>query len=265
MERKTLPFSLKQEPDALIAGVVEGYAAVFGNVDDGNDLIDPGAFTKTITENGGRIKMGWQHAAPFGVTTYIAEVGRDSLPPAVLQRAPGAAGGLYVRGQADMTAEDGDRLKRLASGSVDELSIGYEAVKATFEQDGERYIRRLKEVRLFEWSPVWVAMNPAAVITGVKAGERTDGPANASETDSYGQLMALLVELKEGRVLSGASVSKVDGALSALRDAIEALENLLAAAEPAKGHSALRTTVDLRLAQSTYDVLVARARMAGLN
>ena len=94
MERKTLPFSLKQEPDALLAGVVEGYAAVFGNVDDGNDLNDPGAFTKTITENGGRIKMGWQHAAPFGVTTYIAEVGRDSLPPAVLQRAPGAAGGL---------------------------------------------------------------------------------------------------------------------------------------------------------------------------
>ena len=264
MERKTLPFTLKQEPVALLAGVVEGYDAASGNVDDGYDLIDPGAFTKTITENGGRIKMGWQHAAPFGVTTYIAEVGRDSLPPAVLQRAPGAAGGLYVRGQADMTAEDADRLKRLASGSVDELSIGYEAVKATFEQDGERYIRRLKEVRLFEWSPVWVAMNPAAVITSVK-GSTGDGDANASETDSYGQRMALLGELKEGRVLAGASVSKVDGALSALRDAIEALENLLAAAEPAKGHSALRTGLDLRLAQSTYDVLVARARMAGLN
>ena len=67
-----------------------------------------------------------------------------------------------------------------------------------------------------------------------------------------------------GRVLSSASVSKVDGALSALWDAIHGLETLLAAAEPAKGHSALRTAVDLRLAQSTYDVLVARARMAGL-
>ena len=91
-----------------------------------------------------------------------------------------------------------------------------------------------------------------------------NGAPMSGVLDSYGQLMALLVELKEGRVLSGASVSKVDGALSALRDAIEALENLLAAAEPAKGHSALRTGLDLRLAQSTYDVLVARARMAGL-
>jgi hypothetical protein len=35
VERKTLRYSLKQEPDALLAGVVEGYAAVFGNVDDG--------------------------------------------------------------------------------------------------------------------------------------------------------------------------------------------------------------------------------------
>jgi hypothetical protein len=78
VEPKALPFTFKQEPDTLLASVVEGYAAVFGNVDDRNDLINPGAFTKTITENGGRIKMGWQHAAPFGTTTYIAEVSRHS-------------------------------------------------------------------------------------------------------------------------------------------------------------------------------------------
>ena len=108
MERKTVPFAIKQA-DLLAQGVIEGYAAVIGNVDDGNDVIDPGAFTKTIAENGARIKMGWQHEGPFGVTTYIAEVGRDALPPAVLARAPGALGGVLVRGQADMTAEDEDR------------------------------------------------------------------------------------------------------------------------------------------------------------
>ena len=43
-----------------------------------------------------------------------------------------------------------DRLKRLAYGSVDELSIGYKAVKVAFEQNGDRHIRRLKEVKLFE-------------------------------------------------------------------------------------------------------------------
>jgi len=253
MARKTVPFAIKQA-DLLAQGVIEGYAAVIGNVDDGNDVIDPGAFTKTIAENGARIKMGWQHEGPFGVTTYIAEVGRDALPPAVLARAPDALGGVFVRGQADMTAEDADRLKRLASGSVDELSIGYEAVKAGFEQDGDRYVRRLKEVRLFEWSPVWVAMNQAAIVTGVKA----HTPSTVDD------LLSLLAEMKEGRVLSAASKEKIDAAMSAAKDLIQELEALLAAAEPAKHHSALRASLDLRLAQSTYDVLLARARAAGL-
>jgi hypothetical protein len=36
------------------------------------------------------------------------------------------------------------------------------------------------------------------------------------------------------------------------------------AAEPAKGHSALRASLDLRLPRSTCDVLLARARAPGL-
>jgi hypothetical protein len=126
-----------------------------------------------------------------------------------------------VPGQADMKAEDADRLKRLASGSVDELSIGYEAVKATFEQDGERYIRRLKEVRLFEWSPVWVAMNPAALITGVKGaseagGAETIDPAGhdaltAATTVVHDLTRWIEREQKVGRVLSASNMTKVDG------------------------------------------------------
>jgi len=254
MERKTVPFAVKQ-PDLLAQGVIEGYAAVIGNLDDGNDVIDPGAFTKTIAEGGARIKMGWHHQGPFGVTTYIAEVGREALPPSVLARAPGALGGVFVRGQADMAAEDEDRLKRLASGSVDELSIGYEAVKATFEQDGDRYVRRLKEVRLFEWSPVWVAMNQAAIVTGVKA----QVPSTVDD------LLSLLAEVKEGRVLSAASKEKIDAAMSAAKELIQELEALLAAAEPAKGHSALRAGVSLRLAQADYDRLLVRAHAAGIH
>lgn len=256
MELKRFPFSVKQ-PDLLLQGVVEGYAAVFGNVDDGDDIIDPGAFTKTIAENGGRIKMGWQHEAPFGVTTYISEVPREALPPPVLERAAGATGGLYVRGQADMTSEDQDRLKRLASGSVDELSIGYEAIKASFEQAGSKYIRRLKEVRLFEWSPVWMAMNQAAVITGVK-GRDVD-----EKMDALDRLIAGMVELKEGRVLSSASKDKVNAAMAAAKELIKELEALLAAAEPAKSHSALDMDMRLRLMQADMEGLIVRARVAG--
>lgn len=257
MERKQVPFEVK-DAGSIMQGVIEGYAAVFGNVDDGNDIIDPGAFAKTLSENGARIKMGWMHDAPFGVTTYAAEVPREALPPAVLQRAPDAQGALYVRGQADMTAEDVDRLKRMASGSVNEVSIGYEAVKANFEQNGDQYIRRLKEVRLFEWSPVWIAMNPAALVTGVK------GRAE-EKADQVDRLLATLRELKEGRVLSAASKEKVNAALEAAKALITELETLLAAAEPAKVHSALSIDdVSLDLMARQVSGLALRARAAGL-
>jgi uncharacterized protein len=257
MEQKRFPFEAKQ--DKLLAGVVEGYAAVFGNVDDGNDVIDVGAFTKTIAENGGRIKMGWQHEAPFGVTTYIAEVPREALPPSVLERAPDATGGLFVRGQADMTAEDADRLKRLASGSVDEMSIGFETIKANFEQSGDQYVRRLKEVRLFEWSPVWIAMNQAARVTGIKAASELEQKA-----DELDRFMTVVAELKEGRVLSAASKTKIDAAMAAAKELIKELETLLAAAEPApKGHSTLHEETRLQILQADVDGLILRARMAG--
>jgi len=37
-------------------------------------------FEVGIAVDGGRVKMGRQHAAPFGITTCMAEVGRDVLP-----------------------------------------------------------------------------------------------------------------------------------------------------------------------------------------
>lgn len=214
-EYKAYPFALKDGGAGLTTGRVEGFASVMGNVDDGGDVIHAGAFNRTIAENLARIKMGWQHSAPFGTTTDIYEVARADLPPQVLQRAPDATGGLYVAGQADMTAEDVDRLKRIASGSVDELSIGFlpVAAKTTFEQDKATgaITRHMREVKLFEWSPVWVAMNRAALITGLKS-------AGGLVLDAVA-LAELLVEVKDGRVLSARSVSFVDAALSALDDA----------------------------------------------
>ena len=32
-------------------GIFEGYASVFGNLDSGGDIVDPGAFARTLEEN----------------------------------------------------------------------------------------------------------------------------------------------------------------------------------------------------------------------
>ena len=65
MEHKATTVEIKTAAD----GTFEGYAAVFGNVDSYGDIIQPGAFTKTIQERRSQIKILWNHdsfAPPVG-------------------------------------------------------------------------------------------------------------------------------------------------------------------------------------------------------
>jgi HK97 family phage prohead protease len=55
-EAKNFSFEVKATGD----NEFEGYASVFRNVDSYRDIIEPGAFTKTIQESK-RVKVLWQH------------------------------------------------------------------------------------------------------------------------------------------------------------------------------------------------------------
>ena len=43
------------------SGIVKGYGSVFGNKDSDGDIITKGAYTKTIKENGDRVRYLYQH------------------------------------------------------------------------------------------------------------------------------------------------------------------------------------------------------------
>lgn len=148
MLRKVVPFEVKQVDTDQ--GVFEGYAAVFGNVDDGGDVIEKGAFANTLKERASRVKICWQHdpKEPIGRPLELREDDR----------------GLYVKAKISLTQRGRDALTLLRDGVVNELSIGYDAVKEMYEGA----VRRLREVKLWEISPVTWAMNPLATVTGVK-------------------------------------------------------------------------------------------------
>lgn len=42
-------------------GIVKGYGSIFGNVDSDNDIIEKGAYARTIKNNGSRVKYLYQH------------------------------------------------------------------------------------------------------------------------------------------------------------------------------------------------------------
>ncbi|MBL8133916.1 MAG: HK97 family phage prohead protease [Anaerolineae bacterium] len=161
-------------------GIVEAVVSVFGVLDDGGDIVKAGAFARTIAERGTRVQVLDSHRADsvlrvVGKTLAIREIGREELPAEVLARHPEATGGLLARTQYLLdTPEGAGVFKRIAAGAVSEYSIGYDALRTEIIQAQRRdgtatQARLIKEVRLWEYSPVIWGMNPATATVGVKS------------------------------------------------------------------------------------------------
>lgn len=138
-------------------GTFEGLLATYNNVDLGGDLIEPGAFQKTLQENGNTIPLLWQHDthSPIGSLTV------SDTPE-----------GLAVQGAILTDTSIGDyAYKTLKGSAIRGLSIGYDTVKAVWEGN----VRHLKEIRLWEGSIVTFPMDTHAMVLAVKAArERKD-------------------------------------------------------------------------------------------
>lgn len=207
-EIKIFPFALKAADDE--AGIIEGYAAVFRDTPDSyGDIIKPGAFTKTLQERAGKIKLLYGH----DITQIIGKP--------IEMREDGH--GLFVRSQLflDEDIPEGRKAYKLAKlGALSEMSIGYSTVKSIRREDDEQGSGRdLLEVKLFEYSLVPFAADDQAVVTTVKS-EPDD--VLAQQLEAYA---VALLETKEGRVLSKSNLTR-------LCSAIESLQSVLAAAEP---------------------------------
>lgn len=172
MERKSFPFELEEKGLDPEARTFKGYAAVTGILDDGGDIIDRGAFKKTLQEGGHRVKIFYIHdfSEPIGKPKELAEVPRGRLPKAMQEKWPEATGGLFVHAYISETTRGNDALTLMKDGVLDELSIGYKSVKEEMKEDGpdDQVVRHLKELKLMDVSPVPLAMNPAALVTDVK-------------------------------------------------------------------------------------------------
>lgn len=135
------------------SGTFKGYAAMFGNVDLGGDVIERGAFKEIIKGRNGKVKILNQHSTrdPIGV----ADVEQDDK-------------GLRFEGQLILEAASARSAYALMKGgALDGMSIGYDTLPGGYEilKSG---IRQLKALKLWEISPVTFGMNPLAGIEAVK-------------------------------------------------------------------------------------------------
>jgi uncharacterized protein len=138
-------------------GIFTGYGSIFGNEDQGNDIMQKGAFTKSLVNRPvSKVKMLYQHKTdePIGVFTEIYE---DSK-------------GLFVKGQLAMGTQRGrEAYELLKMGALDGMSIGFRAdPEKQGYNENKRGVRTLKEVDLMEISLVTFPMNESALIETVK-------------------------------------------------------------------------------------------------
>ena len=128
-----------------------GLAAAYGNLDLGGDVVEPGAFTKTLQDRGSELPILWAH---------------DVAQPVGLGRVSDISAGLRIEGTLDLDVQAGkEAYSRLRKGIVKGLSIGYRVVADTIVNG----VRHLKQLDLYEVSLVALPMNPAALVTSVKA------------------------------------------------------------------------------------------------
>jgi len=151
MTLETQHFEIEELKADDEARTVEGFAAVFNNVDNGKDIILPGAFTKMLKKS--KPVMLWQHRTdmPIGVWDELEETDK----------------GLFVKGTIIDTALGNDVHKLIKGKAVKGLSIGYSTKK--YEIDQTKGVRKLMELDLFEVSPVTFPMNDKATITRVRS------------------------------------------------------------------------------------------------
>lgn len=176
MDRKAFQFEVKAADDEK--GTIEGYLAVFGNVDLDGDMIEPGAFKDTIAEAEKRRKergtkylmpLLWQHDVydPIGGIVEMREEKK----------------GLYIKAEIDLDIPQGQRAySGLKKGYIRGLSIGYQTEKADYKGD----VRVLKRVRLFEGSVVTFPANPEANVERVKTRKGGEAVEDGMEAKGVG-------------------------------------------------------------------------------
>ena len=170
LQQKASKFVVKDSNDD--SRTISGYASVFGNRDSDNDVIEKGAFKRTIKawgpEGKDRIKLMSQHDMSRPVAR-ITELKEDDK-------------GLYIEAKFGTHTDGEDHYRMVKEGLLNEFSVGFVSEQKSENEKGGFDIT---EIKLYEVSLVSVAANDEAIVTEVKS-QDISGLIKQVENDELG-------------------------------------------------------------------------------
>ncbi len=208
--------------------ILEGYASVTGNVDDGGDLIESGAYKSTLRKHGKMVAHVFNHDMDK-IVGPILELKEDST-------------GLYFKTKVSETPLGNDVLVWAADKALKGNSVGMWSSRKDMTWHDEtnkgskgqgRTLHKIQ--RLIEITTATVPMNRKAKLTGVKKS-------------------ALLIELLqsvEGFELKHADATKLKEAASVLIELADALVQDEKSLEPDTATLSLREQISIECGLSS--------------
>jgi hypothetical protein len=183
-------------------GIVSGYFAVFGNKDLDGDIIEPGAFTKTIMERGPQGKQLIKYLLDHDKNKVVAKITNlyeDNK-------------GLRYEAKIGTHAAGQDFQKMIESELINQHSFGFRTIKEQFDQEAKANL--IKEVMMYEGSAVqFLGANPETTFIDLK-----------SEADAFEYLSRLEKFVKTS--------DATDETLKKLENQLKSLLEFLKPAEP---------------------------------
>jgi len=137
-------------------GTFTGIASAYGVEDLGGDVIDKGAFTKTLQENP-VVPILWQHKSDEVVGEGNVKEWQSKI---------------LVSGRLDLEDPTAQKAyRKMKNKLIRGLSVGFQTIKSTYQDIEGRMIRHIQELKLWEVSIVTFPMLPQAQVTRVKSAD----------------------------------------------------------------------------------------------
>ena len=226
-ESKTIDLKTVNE----VEGKVEAVFSVFNEIDSDGDVVLPNSIKSGYGENG--VAMVWAHdwKKPIGRGEIVSDGDKATF-----------------KGQFIMDTQEGrDAYATVkAMGDLQQWSFGYEVLDSengSFQKDGiSQNARYLKELKVWEVSPVLVGANQNTYTVGVK--EKSDEKSGLTLADESDELLtnlsALLtrfkeltaLRLKKEKTLSDNSTNILINLQDALQEAYQDLNTYLDVGAP---------------------------------